>query len=70
MNTKLAEFPPQTVRVGEKAELCLNYRSDQVMSATIVRDDAAAPWVTILRTDDGRHFLASECQYRPKTWRP
>jgi hypothetical protein len=32
---------------------------------TIVRDDNEPPWRTIIRLDDGRVVLASECQYSP-----
>jgi hypothetical protein len=59
------QFPEQGDMVGRHAKVCFRYDLHHQFDAVIVRDEREAPWVTILRLEDGRHVLASECQYSP-----
>ncbi len=60
-------FPEQGKHLGKRVNVCFHYdaRVDPrgTLEGTIVRDDKEDPWRTIIRLDDGRHILATECQY-------
>jgi hypothetical protein len=36
-----------------------------MLMGEVVRDDIEAPYIMIIRLDDGRHVLATECQWQP-----
>lgn len=55
-------FPDQSEYVGAQTKVVFNYRGDGI-GGEIVRDDRQEPYLTIIRLDDGRHVLATECQY-------
>jgi hypothetical protein len=57
-------FPKQGEFLGRRARVLFHYQDPEVLG-TIVRDDNEPPWRTIIRLDDGRVVLASECQYSP-----
>ncbi len=56
-------FPAQGSFVGKRVHVCFHYDTSRKVEGTIVRDDGESPNVTIIRLDDGRHVLATECQY-------
>jgi len=58
-------FPRQGDLVGRRTDVCFLYDTSHVISGTIVRDDREEPFVTIIRLDDGRYVLATECMYSP-----
>jgi hypothetical protein len=62
-------FPTQGEQLGRAVRVCFNYDTEQLVGGVVVRDDTEEPWRTIIRLDDGRHILATECQYslRPFT---
>jgi hypothetical protein len=64
-NISAEHFPRQYEHVGKRTQVCFHYDTTRVLDGTVVRDDAEEPWITIIRLDDGRHVLASECQWRP-----
>ncbi len=57
-------FPKQGEYLGRRARVLFHYQEPALMG-TIVRDDVEAPFRTIIRLDDNRFVLASECQYSP-----
>lgn len=57
------EWPKQGMALHQRCEVVFNYGGPCFLGV-IVRDDAAPPWRTIIRLDDGRHVLSTECQYR------
>lgn len=59
-------FPTQGDLLGKRARVCFHYAADTTMGGEIVRDDMSEPFVTIIKLDDGRHVLATECQYIPE----
>ena len=64
-NIDYDQFPSQGDLIGRHARVCFHYDTSRLIDGVIVRDDREAPWITILRLEDGRHVLASECQYSP-----
>jgi hypothetical protein len=58
-------FPKQGNFLGKRTEVCFHFDTSDTVYGTIVRDDHENPWVTIIRLDDGRFVLATECQYAP-----
>lgn len=59
-------YPPQT-RVGQRVR---TYRKAKkqgdaaFLDGVVVRSDNAQPGLTVIRLDDGRHVLATECGYQ------
>lgn len=64
-NVGFHEFPTQGVYVGEHVIVCFRYDSANTLPGVVVRDDDQEPWVTIIKLDDGRHILATECMWQP-----
>lgn len=59
-------FPTQGSFVDSRATVCFHYDTSRTFPATVVRDDAEDPGVMILRLDDGRHVLSTECMWQPE----
>ena len=62
-NIHADSFPRQSGNIGSRVQVCFHYDTSRTCNGTIVRSDAEDPWRTIIRLDDGRHVLATECQY-------
>ena len=58
-----SEFPTQGPLLGQRVEVCFRFDTANRVGGVCVRDDYAEPFVAIFRLEDGRHVLASECQY-------
>ncbi|PYD05931.1 hypothetical protein DND90_21580 [Pseudomonas syringae pv. maculicola] len=58
-------FPKQGAYAGSRVRVCFNYETSASVFGVIVRDDAEAPGVMIIRLDDSRHVLSTECQWQP-----
>lgn len=54
------KFPKQSEGLGRKVEVCFNYDTSKMIG-----DDYEEPFHMIIKLDDGRYILATECQYRP-----
>lgn len=54
----------QGKNLGKKVEVCFRYNREHIIAGTIVRDDIDGPFITIIKLDDNRYILDSECQYR------
>lgn len=63
-NITHVRFPRQGDWLGRRVEVCFHWDTDHTLAGTFVRDDREEPGVTIIRLDDGRHVLASECHHR------
>lgn len=57
-------FPRQANWLGLRVNVCFHYDTAHTLPGVIVRDDAEEPLLTIIALDDGRHVLATECQYQ------
>jgi hypothetical protein len=64
-NINYDEFPKQGSYLGRRVEVCFHYDANKRIGGVIVRDDAEDPHRTIIRLDDGRYVLTTECQYGP-----
>lgn len=58
-------FPKQGSYLGRTVRVCFNYDTTHVLRGAVVRDDAEEPGRLIIRLDDGRHVLATECMWSP-----
>lgn len=61
-NIGLDKFPEQD-KVGKPVSVCFNYDTSKRISGVIVRDDVGDPWRVIIKLDDGRYVLDTECQF-------
>lgn len=64
-NISADTWPKQGQYLGKRARVCFNYNTSREVMGTIVRDDAEAPYMTIISLDDKRIVLSTECQYSP-----
>lgn len=60
---KIDKFPKQGQWLHHKVEVCFHYDTSKTIGGIIVRDDREKPGRTIIKLDDGRYVLATECQY-------
>lgn len=60
-------MPKQGEYLRRRTRVCFHYDTSHAVMGTIVRDDAEPPFQTIIRLDDGRIVLGSECQYSPES---
>lgn len=58
-------FPKQGSYLGSRVEVCFHYDTSKRIGGEIVRDDAEEPGVEIIKLDDGRHVLTTECMWTP-----
>jgi hypothetical protein len=56
-------FPRQSDWVGRRVRVCFHYDTEVAIGGEMVRDDYEAPWLCIIKLDDGRYVMATECQY-------
>jgi hypothetical protein len=57
-------YPPQGASLGARVLVLFNYDRTKPHVGICVRDDMAAPWLTIFALADGRYVLSTECQWR------
>lgn len=62
-NISFGSFPRQGDHLYKRTKVCFNYDTSQLINGTIIRDDREHPFLTMIRLEDGRTVLASECQY-------
>ncbi len=62
-NVAYGKFPRQGNMLHRRVLVCFNYDTAHPIGGTVVRDDCEEPYRTIIRLDDGRFVLGSECQY-------
>lgn len=62
-NMDYDKFPKQGDFLNKRCRVCFNYNTSKIVKGIIVRDDIEEPLITIIRLDDGRYVLATECQY-------
>lgn len=58
------KYPQQGSWLNRKVQVCFNYDTTNSVNGVIVRDDVAEPFLTIIKLDDGRHVMSTECLYR------
>ena len=60
-----SKFPKQGRDLNKTVKVCFNYDLSRQLSGVVVRDDAEEPFQTIIKLDDGRYVLTTECMYSP-----
>lgn len=65
-NISKASFPRQGDYMHARCKVVFHYDTSKSIGGTIVRDDSDDPFVTLIRLDDGRYVLGTECQYMPE----
>lgn len=62
-NIDYDKFPKQGRKLNKKTRVCFYYDTQRLLDGVVVRDDIEEPFLTIIKLEDGRHVLATECQY-------
>jgi hypothetical protein len=57
------KFPQQGRHHGRRVQVIFYRDTSRQFPGEVVRDDVAEPHVGVIKLDDGRHVLMSECQY-------
>lgn len=68
-NISHIEYPVEANYLNREVIVCFNYDSSMSIEGCVIRDDATEPFITIIKLSDGRHVLATECQYQLKSLR-
>lgn len=63
-NINYDSFPKQGKHLRKEVEVCFHYDTSRVVRGEVVRDDIESPNITIIRLEDDRYILSTECQYR------
>lgn len=58
-------FPRQGSYAGRRVAVVFGYDTSIQLRGEVVREDAEDPGRMIIRLDDGRYVLSTECQWRP-----
>jgi len=58
-------FPKQGTYLNKRVDVCCDCNTRNTIPGIIVRDDAEEPYTTIIKLDNGKYVLATECQYSP-----
>lgn len=59
----MSRFPTQGNFVGKRVEVFFHSDNGSRIGGIFVRDDIEHPFVSIIRLDDGRHVLTTECKH-------
>jgi len=62
-NISFDKFPKQYESINKDVIVCFYYDTTKTINGIIVRDDSEPPYRTIIKLEDGRYVLATECQY-------
>jgi hypothetical protein len=46
-----------------RVNVCFHYDTSNYVRGTLVREDREEPFVGIIKLDNGRYVLTTECQY-------
>ena len=58
-------FPKQGGYLNRAVLVVFHFDTEHTFAGVIVRDDVEPPFQEIIRLDDGRYVLTTECQWRP-----
>lgn len=62
-NVKMDLFPKQGSSLNKRVNVCFHYDTTKTIGGIVVRDDIEEPYIEIIRLDDNRYVLSTECQY-------
>lgn len=64
-NVGYGRYPKQGDFLGRGCTVVFDYDTTTPLRGTVIRDDEEHPYRCIIRLNDGRVVLATECQYSP-----
>ena len=64
-NVSIDKFPTQGTFLNQNVEVCFHYDTSRYIKGVIVRDDLEEPFLTIIKLENDKYILATECQYHP-----
>ena len=64
MTVDIDKFPAQGEWLGKKVRVCFNYDTSRTITGIVVRDDTEEPGRMIIKLEDERYILSTECQYQ------
>ena len=64
-NITTNKFPRQGNSLGQRCKVMFHYDSDNEFMGTVIRDDMEEPFIKIIKLDNGRVVLTTECQWSP-----
>jgi len=56
-------FPKQGDWVGKRTTVCFKYDTTHTIGGVFVREDIEEPGISIIKLDDGRYLLTTECMH-------
>lgn len=62
-NVGFDEFPIQSEWLGKRCRVSFRYNTERTIGGTVVRDDRQESGLMIIKLDDGRYVMATECHY-------
>ena len=62
------KFPQQGSLLGRKVNVCFYRDTRRQIGGVVVRDDISEPFIGIIRLDDGRHVLMTECEFQEQRY--
>ena len=65
-NVGFDKFPKQGEWLNKRTKVCFNYDTSNIIMGIIVRDDREEPHKLIIKLDDGRYVLSTECMLSPE----
>jgi len=57
-------FPKQGSFLLREVLVCFDYDTSRTLKGLVVREDAEEPGRMIIKLENGRYVLSTECQYR------
>lgn len=63
-NVGYSTFPKQGSHLGKSLNVCFNYDTTKIIKGQCVRDDIEEPGRTIIKLEDGRFVMSTECQFQ------
>lgn len=62
-NITIDKFPKQGSHLNKEVTVMFHYNTANTIKGIVVRDDEDDPGKTIIKLEDGRYVLSTECQY-------
>lgn len=65
-NITAENFPKQGAWLNRRVRVCFNYDTSESFLGIMIREDAEEPGLAIIKLDNGRVLLTTECQWQPE----
>jgi len=64
-NITADKYPKQGPYLNARVKVCFHYDTGEIRMGVMIRDDAEEPGIAIIKLDDGRAVLTTECEWSP-----